>query len=66
MERHCQNAQRVAEYLKDQEQVDWVRYPGLLGDPANALNQKYLNGMGGPMVVFEIHGGQAAGLQSLL
>ncbi|UCG71313.1 MAG: aminotransferase class I/II-fold pyridoxal phosphate-dependent enzyme [Chromatiales bacterium] len=61
MERHCQNAQRVAEYLKDQEQVDWVRYPGLLGDPANALNQKYLNGMGGPMVVFEIHGGQAAG-----
>ncbi len=61
MERHCQNAQRVAEYLQEQSQVDWVRYPGLPGDPANALNDKYLGGMGGPMVVFEIAGGQAAG-----
>ncbi len=61
MERHCQNAGRVAEYLKEQAQVDWVRYPGLLGDPSNALNKKYLSGMGGPMVVFEIAGGQAAG-----
>jgi len=61
MERHCQNARRVAEYLKEQSQVEWVRYPGLLGDPANAMNEKYLSGMGGPMVVFEINGGQAAG-----
>lgn len=61
MERHCQNAGRVAEYLRDQSQVDWVRYPGLLGDPANSLNKKYLSGMGGPMVVFEIAGGQVAG-----
>ena len=61
MERHCQNAWTVAEYLKDHKEVEWVRYPGLPGDPAHALNDKYLNGMGGPMVVFEIQGGQAAG-----
>ena len=61
MERHCQNAWAVAEYLKDHKKVESVRYPGLPGDPAHALNDKYLNGMGGPMVVFEIQGGQAAG-----
>lgn len=61
MERHCANAQRVAEYLQEHEQVVWVRYPGLPGDPANPKNDKYLNGLGGPMVVFEINGGQAAG-----
>ena len=61
MERHCQNAWAVAEYLKDHKKVEWVRYPGLPGDRAHALNEKYLSGMGGPMVVFEIEGGQAAG-----
>ncbi|MDJ0927251.1 MAG: O-acetylhomoserine aminocarboxypropyltransferase/cysteine synthase [Gammaproteobacteria bacterium] len=61
MERHCTNAHQVARYLQEHEQVDWVRYPGLPGDPAFDKNDKYLNGMGGPMVVFEIQGGQAAG-----
>jgi len=61
MERHCANASQVASYLRDHAQVEWVRYPGLPGDPANDKNEKYLNGMGGPMVVFEIQGGEAAG-----
>lgn len=61
MERHCLNAQQVAHYLKDHGQVEWVRYPGLPGDPAEDKNEKYLNGMGGPMVVFEIQGGETAG-----
>ncbi len=61
MERHCANAKSVADYLHDHPQVDWVRYPGLSGDPAQAKNEKYLKGMGGPMVVFEIKGGQEAG-----
>jgi O-acetylhomoserine (thiol)-lyase len=61
MERHCQNAWAVAEYLEDHAKVEWVRYPGLPGDPAHPMNEKYLNGMGGPMVVFEIRGGQDAG-----
>jgi len=61
MERHCENAQRVAEYLNEHPRVEWVRYPGLPGDPSHDKNEKYLSGMGGPMVVFEIHGGQDAG-----
>lgn len=61
MERHCENALRVAEYLNEHPRVEWVRYPGLPGDPSNDRNEKYLSGMGGPMVVFEIHGGQDAG-----
>ena len=61
MERHCDNAKRVAEYLKDHSQVEWVRYPGLPGDPAYDKNEKYLNGMGGTMVVFGIKGGAEAG-----
>ncbi len=61
MERHCANAKSVAEYLRDHPQVDWVRYPGLPDDPSHEKNQKYLKGMGGPMVVFEVKGGQEAG-----
>jgi O-acetylhomoserine (thiol)-lyase len=61
MERHCQNARKVAEYLKDHARVEWVRYPGLPGDPSYAKNEKYLRGQGGAMVVFGIKGGLAAG-----
>lgn len=63
MERHCANAQVVAEYLQQHSQVEWVRYPGLPGDPANSLNDKYLSGMGGAMVVFGIKGGRDAGVK---
>jgi O-acetylhomoserine (thiol)-lyase len=61
MDRHCSNALQVAQYLKGHKKVEWVRYPGLPGDPAHALNDKYLSGMGGAMVVFGIKGGKAAG-----
>ena len=61
MERHCQNAAKVATYLKNHPQVDWVRYPGLKDDPSFPLASKYLhNGFGG-MVVFGVKGGRAAG-----
>lgn len=61
MERHSQNALAVAQYLKGHPQVEWVRYPGLEGDPANETAKKYLkNGYGG-MVVFGIKGGAEAG-----
>ncbi|MGD2167839.1 MAG: O-acetylhomoserine aminocarboxypropyltransferase/cysteine synthase [Gammaproteobacteria bacterium] len=63
MERHCSNALAVAQYLKQHSQIEWVRYPGLPGDPANAMNEKYLGGMGGAMVVFGIQGGQEAGVK---
>lgn len=61
MERHCQNALAVARYLQRHPRVAWVRYPGLPEDPMFKLNQKYLRGKGGAMVVFGIQGGKEAG-----
>jgi O-acetylhomoserine (thiol)-lyase len=61
MERHCENALAVARHLQAHEKVTWVRFPGLPGDPQFALNQKYLRGKGGSMVVFGIQGGKDAG-----
>lgn len=61
MERHCSNALEVAQYLKKHPAVEWVRYPGLPDDPMYALNQKYLKGKGGAMVVCELKGGIDAG-----
>ncbi len=61
MQRHCDNALKTAEFLKNHPKVDWVRYPGLKDDPAFKLANKYLkNGFGG-MVVFGIKGGAKAG-----
>ncbi len=61
MERHCQNAQAVAEYLENHPKVAWVRYPGLKKDPSYTLAQKYLKKGNGGMVVFGPKGGSAAG-----
>ncbi len=57
MERHCSNAKAVAEFLKSHPGVEWVRYPGLEGDPSRAEAEKYLiRGCGG-VVVFGPKGG---------
>ena len=61
MERHCENALAVAQYLKSHPGVVWVRYPGLPDSPEYAKNIKYLRGKGGAMVVFGIRGGKEAG-----
>ena len=61
MERHCENALAVAQYLKAHKLVEWVRFPGLPDDPEYARNVKYLRGKGGSMVVFGIKGGREAG-----
>ncbi|WP_270231975.1 O-acetylhomoserine aminocarboxypropyltransferase/cysteine synthase family protein [Clostridium fessum] len=60
--RHCENAQKVAEYLQSREDVAWVNYPGLENDKYHALAQKYmLNGTCG-VISFGLKGGrQAAG-----
>ena len=42
MERHCANAQRVAEFLAADPRVAWVRYPGLPSDSCHTLAEKYL------------------------
>ena len=61
MERHSENAQKVAKFLKSHQKVNWIRYPGLPDDPSYPIAEKYLkNGFGG-MVVFGIKGGRNAG-----
>ena len=42
MERHCSNAQKVAEFLENHEKVAWVNYPGLPGNKYYNLAQKYM------------------------
>ena len=61
MERHCENAFKVASYLKGHDKVSWVRYPGLVGDPSHETAKRYLKRGFGGMVVFGIKGGRAAG-----
>jgi O-acetylhomoserine (thiol)-lyase len=61
MERHCSNALAVAKHLCAHPAVEWVRFPGLEGDSQAAMNEKYLRGLGGSMVVFGIKGGATAG-----
>ena len=62
MPRHCENAQKVAEYLQSREDVAWINYPGLENDKYHALAQKYMpNGTCG-VISFGLKGGrQAAG-----
>lgn len=55
MERHCQNAQRVAEYLQQHPKVSQVYYPGLPNHPGHELAKRQMRGFGG-MVSFELKG----------
>ena len=60
MERHCSNAQAVAEFLEKHEKVAWVNYPGLPSNKYHALAQKYMpNGTCG-VISFGLKGGRAA------
>jgi O-acetylhomoserine (thiol)-lyase len=61
MERHCENAMKVAHLLKSHSGVEWVRYPGLPEDPAYPVASQYLTKGFGAMVVFGIKGGRDAG-----
>ncbi|WP_274436475.1 homocysteine synthase [Alicyclobacillus sp. ALC3] len=62
MERHCQNAQAVAEFLDAHEQVEWVQYPGLASSPYRDLSKKYLPKGQGAILTFGIRGGVEAGV----
>ncbi|TVP90374.1 MAG: aminotransferase class I/II-fold pyridoxal phosphate-dependent enzyme, partial [Pseudomonadaceae bacterium] len=44
MERHCENAQKVAQFLQAHDQVAWVQYAGLPNHPEHALAQRYMGG----------------------
>ena len=62
MDRHCANAQRVAEMLADHPAVSEVHYPGLPSHPGHALAKTQMRGFGG-MVSFQVHGGASAAVE---
>ncbi len=61
MQRHCENAQAVADYLANHAQVAWVNYAGLPTSPDYELTQKQQQGKASGILSFGIKGGQAAG-----
>lgn len=60
MERHCDNAQAIAEWLAAHPAVASVAFPGLPSHPQHALAARQMDRFGG-MLAFELHGGLAAG-----
>ncbi len=63
MERHCANAQRVAEFLEAHPAVAWVSYAGLASSPYRALAKKYLPKGAGSVFTFGVKGGYPAGVR---
>ncbi len=60
MERHCENAQAVAEYLQKHPKITWVRYSGLPGDAYHEAAKKYLPKGSCGVVSFGVKGGRDA------
>ncbi|MBO5458183.1 MAG: PLP-dependent transferase [Clostridia bacterium] len=60
MERHCLNAQKVAEYLESNDKIGWVTYPGLPSDKYYATAQKYMPKGTCGVVSFGVKGGRKA------
>ena len=63
MERHCQNALSVAEYLAGHKKVKWVNFAGLSEDENNGLAKKYCGGVPASLLTFGIEGGFDAGVR---
>lgn len=63
MERHCDNAMKVATFLSQHPQVAWVSYAKLPGNKYHALADTYLSGKGGSVFTFGVKGGYKAGIQ---
>ena len=60
MERHCLNAQKVAEYLEQNDKIGWVNYPGLASNKYYKTAQKYMPKGTCGVVSFGVKGGRAA------
>jgi O-acetylhomoserine (thiol)-lyase len=61
VERHVENARRVAEFLRDDRRVEWVNYVGFPDNPYHHLAQKYLGGKACSLLTFGVSGGYAGG-----
>ncbi|MBW8454462.1 bifunctional O-acetylhomoserine aminocarboxypropyltransferase/cysteine synthase [Stutzerimonas stutzeri] len=60
MERHCENALKVAEFLQAHPQVAWVKYAGLPDHPEHELARRYMGGTPASILCFGIEGGMEA------
>src|SRR5256714_9156463 len=60
VERHVENGRRVAEFLRNDQRVDWVDYVGFSDHPYHALAQKYLGGRACSLLTFGVKGGYDA------
>ncbi len=63
MERHCSNAEKLADYLNNHEKVSWVNYAALPDSPYQATCQKITGGKASGILSFGIAGGAEAGAQ---
>lgn len=63
IERHSENALKVAKYLSKHPKVSWVNYPGLPDHPSHELATRYLKGGYGALMGFGVKGGSEAGKQ---
>jgi O-acetylhomoserine (thiol)-lyase len=63
MERHCDNAEKLAAYLQSHEKVSWVNYAALINSPYHAVCQKITGGKASGILSFGIKGGEVAGSQ---
>jgi len=63
VQRHCDNALKVAQFLENHPAVTWVNYPGLPSHPTHALAKKYLQHGFGAIMGFGIKGGLQAGIK---
>lgn len=63
MQRHCENALAVAEYLKGHDKVEWVNYSGLPDSPNHALQEKYSPKGAGAVFTFGLKGGYESGVK---
>ena len=61
MERHCENAQKVAEFLQGHDQATWVKFAGLEDHPHHDRVQRYMDGKASSIMSFGIKGGTEAG-----
>lgn len=61
--RHCENAEKLVDYLLTESKVDKVYYPGLKDFPGHEVAARQMNGRFGGMVTIEVKGGKAAGMK---
>ena len=64
VDRHCENALKVAEFLEGHPEVNWVKYPFLKSHPQYEVAKKQMN-QGGSIVAFEVKGGVESGRKFL-